>query len=135
MEKENIKKIIEYWKITAKHDYETMLWLFKGKRYSDSLFFGHIVLEKILKGLTAKETQKEAPYIHNLTELAELGKCELSEEEMNLLDAANKFNIKARYPEYKLHFYKQCNKEYAKNYIDKIIKLYKKICQKLTQEK
>jgi len=95
MKKESIKKIIEYWEITAKHDYETMLCLFKGKRYSDSLFFGHIVLEKILKGMVVKETEKEAPYIHNLAELAKLAKCGLIEEEMNLLDAANKFNIKA----------------------------------------
>lgn len=127
MEKENIKKIIEYWHITAKHDYETMLLLFKGKRYSDSLFFGHIVLEKVLKGMAVKETEKEAPYVHDLIRLVKIAKYNLPEEEMNLLDAVNKFNIKARYPEYKFHFYKQCDGEYAKNYIDKIIKLYKKL--------
>ncbi len=132
---ENIKKIIEYWQKTAEHDYETMLSLFKSERYSDSLFFGHIVLEKILKGLVVRETKKQAPYIHNLTKLVELAKCELSEEEMDLLDAVNKFNIRCRYPEYKLQFYKVCTKEYTKNYLDKIIELYKKLCQKLKQKK
>ena len=135
MKRQSVKKIVEYWTKTAAHDYETMLGLFRIKRYSDSLFFGHIVLEKILKGLVVKETKKEAPYIHNLTKLAEIAKCDLLKEEMDLLDVVNKFNIRSRYPEYKLQFYKQCNKEYAKNYLDEIIKLYKKLCQKLKQKK
>ena len=54
---------------------------------------------------------------------------------MDLLDVVNKFNIKARYPEYKLQFYKQCDKEYTKNYFNKIVKLYKKLCQILKQKK
>ena len=135
MKKEDVKKVVKYWQITAEHDYETMNGLFKIKRYSDSLFFGHIVLEKILKGLVVQETKKEAPYIHNLTKLAELSKCNLPKDEMDLLDIVNKFNIRSRYPEYKLQFYKQCDKEYAKNYLDKITKLYKKLCQKLKQKK
>lgn len=135
MKKEDVEKLFKYWQATAKRDYETMLGLFKIKRYPESLFFGHIVLEKILKGLVVAEIKDEAPYIHNLTKLAELSKCDLSEEEMDLLDVVNKFNIKSRYPEYKLQFYKQCNKEYTKNYLDKIVKLYKKLCQKLKQKK
>ena len=70
-----------------------------------------------------------------MTKLAEISKCDLSKEELDLLDEVNDFNIRARYPEYKLQFYKQCDKEYAKNYLDKINKLYKKLCQKLKQKK
>jgi len=135
MKNEDVKKVVKYWKDTAEHDYETMSGLFRIKRYSDSLFFGHIVLEKILKGLVVEKIKKEAPYIHNLTKLAELSECDLLKEEMDLLDKVNDFNIRARYPEYKLQFYKQCDKEYAKNYIDRITKLYKKLCQKLKQKK
>ena len=135
MNKDNVKKIVEYWQKTAEHDYETMTGLFEIKRYSDSLFFGHIVLEKILKGSVVRETKKQAPYIHNLTKLAELAKCDLSEEEMDLLDIVNKFNIRCRYPEHKLQFYKSCDREYTENYINKISKLYKKLCQELKQKK
>ena len=135
MKKINVKKVAEYWTKTAEHDYKTMLDLFKIKRYSDSLFFGHIVLEKTLKALVVAETKTEAPYIHNLTKLAEIAKCDLSKKEMDLLDAVNKFNIRSRYPEYKLQFYKQCNKKYAKKYLDEIVELYKKLCQKLKQKK
>jgi HEPN domain-containing protein len=46
MTKMQVKKIVDYWRKTAEHDYKTMLCLFKGKRYSDALFFGHIILEK-----------------------------------------------------------------------------------------
>ena len=135
MGKIDIKKVVKYWQKTAEHDCETMLGLFKIKRYSDSLFFGHIVLEKILKGLVVAEMKNEAPYIHNLVKLAELSKCDLSEKELDLLDEVNDFNIRARYPEYKLQFYKSCDREYAKNYLDEIIKLYEKLCQKLKQKK
>ena len=135
MKKEDVKKLTKYWQAIAERDYETMLGLFKIKRYPESLFFGHIVLEKILKGLVVAEIKNEAPYIHNLTKLAEISKCDLSKEELDLLDEVNDFNIRARYPEYKLQFYKQCDKEYAKNYLDKINKLYKKLCQKLKQKK
>ncbi len=135
MKKEDVKIVVGYWQTTAEHDYKTMVCLFKGKRYSDSLFFGHIVLEKILKGLAVAEIKNEAPYIHNLTKLAELAKCDLSKDEMDLLDVVNKFNIRSRYLEYKLQFYKQCDKKYAQNYLDKITKLYQKLCQKLKQKK
>jgi len=135
MKEINVKKVVKYWIKTAEHDYETMIGLFRIKRYSDSLFFGHIVLEKILKGLVVAETKTEAPYIHNLTKLSEIAKCDLSEKEMDLLDVVSKFNIRFRYPEYKMQFYKQCDKEYTKKYLDEIIKLYKKLCQKLMQKK
>lgn len=135
MKKEDVKKVVKYWQTTAKRDYETMLGLFKIKRYPESLFYGHIVLEKILKGLAVERTEIEAPHIHNLTKLAKLAKRDLSEEEMDLLDEVNDFNIRARYPEYKLQFYKQCDRKYAQNYLDKITKLYQKLCQKLKQKK
>lgn len=116
-EKEDIEKIVKYWQKTSERDFETMNDLFGIKRYPESLFFGHIVLEKILKCLVVKETGIEAPYTHNLAKLSELAKCNLFKEEMNLLDDVNKFNIRARYPEYKMRFFKQCNREYTKNYL------------------
>ncbi len=133
--KKDIEKIVKYWEKTAEHDFETMSSLFEIKRYPESLFFGHIVLEKILKGLVVKETEEEAPYTHNLTKLAKIAKYDSLKDEIDLLDIVNDFNIRARYPEYKMQFYKQCDRKYAQNYINKITELYKKLCQKLTQEK
>lgn len=130
----NIKQLIEYWQITAESDYETMLWLFKGGRYSDSLFYGHIVLEKILKALVVQKTKKQAPYIHDLVKLSELAECDLLKEEEDILDSVSRFNIKSRYPDYKLKIYKLCNFNFTKEHLAKIKKLYKKLCQELKQK-
>ncbi|MBW2661456.1 MAG: HEPN domain-containing protein [Deltaproteobacteria bacterium] len=135
MKKEDIKKIVKYWQKTAEHDYEVMLCLFKGKKYSDSLFFGHIVLEKILKGLVVEETKKEAPKTHDLVRLAEITKLELPSKTLEYLKIVNRFNMRTRYPDAKLEFYKCCDLEYTKNNLEKIKKLYKKLCQKLKQKK
>lgn len=135
MKQEDVNKAVDYWFVIAEHDYKTMIALFKSKRYSDSLFFGHIVLEKMLKGLTVKKTKEDAPYSHNLVRLNELAELNLSKEETDLLFEINEFNIRTRYPEDKLKFYKMCTKEYAKSYLNKIDNLYKKLCQKLKREK
>jgi len=131
MKKEDAKKIVKYWQATAEHDYETMVCLFKGKRYSDALFFGHIVLEKALKGLAVMETEKEAPYIHDLIRLAEIAKLKLPNETLEYLKIVNRFNMRTRYPDTKLEFYKCCDLEYTKDNIEKIKKLYKELCQKI----
>lgn len=69
MEKINVKKVVEYWSKIAKDDYETMLYLFRGKRYLYSLFLGHIILEKILKALVVQETKRQAEYTRDLVRL------------------------------------------------------------------
>ena len=109
--------------------------LFKSKRYASSLFFGHLVLEKILKALVVYETKAYAPYTHNLIRLVKISDIKLSEKEMDLLRIVNEFNLEVRYPEYKLKFYKLCTKEYTEKYIEEIVKLYKKLCQKLMLKK
>jgi HEPN domain-containing protein len=107
--------------------------LFKIKRYSDSLFFGHIVLEKILKALVVKKTQEQAEYTHNLVKLMQSAELNLSQKDQDLLDIVNDFNIRARYPDDKLRFYKRCTKQYTIEYLALIKKLYKKLCQKLKE--
>ena len=84
MNKNQVKNIVEYWQKTAKRDYKTMIGLFKIKRYPESLFFGHIALEKILKGLVVKKTEKQAPYTHDLLRLQELAELRLKEDDLNL---------------------------------------------------
>ncbi|MFH1838092.1 MAG: HEPN domain-containing protein [Candidatus Kuenenbacteria bacterium] len=132
MIQKDIKNIVKYWIKTAERDFETMNGLFKIKRYPESLFFGHIVLEKILKALVVQEIKKQAPYSHDLIGLSELAKINLVEENKDLLDLVNTFNIRCRYPDYKLKFYKKYNNlKYAKEKLNLIQKLYKKLCQLL----
>ena len=95
------------------------------------MFFGHIVLEKILKGLVVQETGEQAPYIHDLARLADLAKTDSDIKEIEFLKFVNGFNIKARYPDHKLKIYKKYDKTNTKEVFDKIGILYKKLCQKL----
>ena len=129
------KVLAQYWLATAEHDYKTMSGLFRIKRYSDALFFGHLVLEKILKAFVARQTKEQAPKTHNLIRLMELAKIDLTESQMDVLSKANQFNLRTRYPDAKLRFYKIATKEYAKKNLIPIKKLYKELCQELTQKK
>lgn len=128
MDKDKVKKQAEYWFLTAKHDYDTMRSLFDSRRYSDSLFFGHIVLEKILKSLFVIENEESAPMIHSLSVLAKMAKVNLTEAEIRLLQKMNQFNVRSRYPDYKLNFYKICDRDYTVNYLNKITGLYQNLC-------
>ncbi len=131
MKPNEVRKNINYWQKTAAHDYETMTGLFEIKRYSECLFFGHIILEKILKAFVVKKTKEHAPYLHNLSRLAEIAKINLDESELDFLARVNKFNIRARYPDDKLRFYKICTKEYTEKNLIEIKDIYKKLCQTL----
>lgn len=131
MEKAIVKNRIKYWLETAGHDYKTMNVLFKAKRYSDCLFYGHIVLEKVLKAHIVAATGKNAPPIHNLTRLVEVAKMDLDKETKEFLAVVNRFNIRSRYPDDKFNFYKQCDRKYTGGNLEKIIKIYKELCQKL----
>lgn len=126
-----INNLIKYWQKTAEHDQETMMSLFKSKRYSDSLFYGHLVLEKILKALVIKKTKDHAKPIHNLVVLSQDANLILDKADLEFLAEMNKFNIRARYPDYKLSFYKLCTWHYTEPKIKKVNAMYKKLCQKL----
>ncbi len=131
MTEKEIKNAIKYWETTARRDYDTMLGLFKIERYPESLFFGHVVLEKILKGLVVKETAEQSPYTHDLVKLAKLANIDFSKEEIVFLNDVNEFNIRARYPEQKFEFYKKSTLKYTKENLNKIKSMYKNLCQKL----
>ena|SRR3989338_8545799 len=114
------KEIIKYWIQSSDNDYGAMEYLFKGKNYSWSLFVGHIVVEKLLKAYYIKNINMPAPYIHDLLRIAEKSRLNLSEEQKNFLDTLTSFNIKARYDDYKLRFYKMCTKKFSAAQIMKI---------------
>jgi HEPN domain-containing protein len=131
----NAKEIIKYWLAGAAHDEETMHALYQSRRYSDALFFAHMVLEKIIKALVVRHTREHAPYMHDLVRLSELSGVPMSEADLDLLDIVNSFNIRARYPDYKLRFYKRCTREYTTGYLKEIRALYQKLCQRAKQNR
>ena len=53
--------LMQYWLNSSDRDYETMKIMFENKRNTWCLFLGHLVIEKLLKGLYAKNNE-ENPY-------------------------------------------------------------------------
>lgn len=131
LSKLQIQKLIKYWSETAEDNHKTMFSLYRSKRYSACLFFGHLVLEKALKVLVIQQTKDFPPKIHNLLRLAELGTVKLTEEQSDLLAEVNEFNLEARYPEVKYQFYKKCTKTFVDRYYGKIKMLYHFLCQQM----
>ena len=114
--------LMNYWIDSANNDYETINILFAGKKYTWSLFVGHLVVEKLLKALYAKmnKTTPYAPKSHDLSYLASKIPLELTDEQETLLNTITRFNLDGRYDDYKNNFYNLCTEEYTKESIDKI---------------
>ena len=126
---------VKYWTDSAERDYATMEVLLSSKRYPESLFFGHIVLEKMLKAFVVLETKEQPLKSHDLSLLAKLANLDLEKDVLDYFELVNKFNVRARYDDYKQAFYKTCTKEYVDEHFQKITKQYKNLCQLMTQKK
>jgi len=109
---------IDYWRGSAEKSFKAAQILFDNRHYDSCLFFCHLALEKLLKGLTVVATSKEAPYIHDLVKLANLANLELKKETIKELRIITTFNIAGRYQEEKLAFYKRCTKNYTTKYLN-----------------
>jgi HEPN domain-containing protein len=118
---------IDHWLNSSDLDFETMEYLYQGKRYSWALFIGHLVIEKLLKALFVKSNPDNTPVpkIHNLLTISQRAFLTLSKEQEDKLDTITTFNMRARYQNEKLDFYKRCTKEYS----DKQIKNIKELRQ------
>lgn len=119
------QKIIQYWSIASKQDFETAIILFKNKKYHHALFFCHLSIEKILKALIIKSTREAPPFLHDLVRLAEKAGINLSVKVKNELVEIGTFNIEARYDDYKLSFYKKADKIFSSKYITMARKILK----------
>jgi len=114
------EQIINYWIVSAELDFKTMNDLYQTKNNSWALFMGHLVIEKLLKALYIKQKNKYPPLIHDLRRICEKADIELDESRILYLDSISRFNINARYDDYKQSFYKLCTDEFTKEWIVKI---------------
>ena len=117
---------IKYWLKLAEHDLPVMDDLFNSKRYDYALFIGHLVLEKTLKAFWVRDNEGNfPPKIHNLHRISSETKIDLTDKQKKFLVKVTEFNIETRYVDYKLRFYKICNKEFTNKYINEIKDFYK----------
>ena len=114
--------LINYWFESADNDYETMKILYNNKENTWCLFIGHLVIEKLLKGVYAKNNPNNpvAPKVHNLILLTQKANLEVSTEMRERIQIINTFNISARYDDYKKSFDKKCTDDYTAKQVNNI---------------
>ena len=114
--------LMNYWIESSDEDYNVMKVLYNNKKNSYCLFFGHLVIEKLLKALYAKNN-KNAPYdpkSHDLLYLTERIGLNLTDDQEKLLNIITRFNMSARYDDYKKEFQEKCTEEYTLEQIQNI---------------
>lgn len=123
--------MVVYWARSAAEDVITSESLFASKRYLPCLFYCHLFVEKILKGLIVKKTGEPSPYGHMLLRLAKLAGLSLTDGQSTLLADLTRFNIRARYEDYKYGLHKEASKEFTKKYMHDAKELYVWLKKKL----
>lgn len=112
----NNEELTAFWKKGARLDKKTSDDLFKAKNYVACLFFTHLYLEKTLKGIVQKISNKTPPFTHDLLVLSKIANLTLDKKQEEYLAVINTFNIRARYSDYKFSFYKKATKGFALKY-------------------
>ena len=114
--------LMEYWFKSADEDYDTMLYMKAGKKNTWCLFMGHLLIEKLLKGLYAKNNTDDpiAPKIHNLILLSQKANLEVPAEIREKIQTINTFNISARYDDYKRTFDEKCTDDYTSEQVKNV---------------
>ncbi len=118
----NYLDLMKFWFESSDNDYETMNVLYQNRKNTWCLFIGHLVIEKLLKGLYAKSNFENPipPKTHNLILLAKKSNLNIPKEIREKIQVINTFNISARYDDYKKSFDKKCTDEYTKLQIQSI---------------
>ena len=121
----DLEKIVISWVEGAEKDWLACQHLYDAGDYPQCLFWGHLVLEKVLKAIVVKVTLEQSPFSHDLVFLASKAHVGLDKVKRDLLNEVNAFNQFGRYDSEVVDFMKKCNPEYAQKYFDVIKNLYK----------
>lgn len=116
----NVKKLQKYWFDGYKDALLTAEKLFEAKRYHHCLFFGHLALEKILKAVVVKQIKTHATPTHDLRILIKEVGIDLPQDYLEDIKNINAFNIRARYDDIQLRFYKLATEKYTRIWFSKI---------------
>lgn len=120
----NEEEVIKYWRETAQDALETAEGLFRLGRCHHSLFFAHLSLEKLLKGLVLAKTKENALPIHDLLKLSQQAGLNLTAQQRGDLLEVSTFNIAARYDNIKRAFYHKATKRFTEKWLSVVKKFY-----------
>jgi HEPN domain-containing protein len=73
-----------------------------------------------LKALYIQKTNQFPPMIHDLRRICEKAGLLLENQQVIMLDSISRFNLNARYDDYKHAFYKLCTTEFTMKWIEEI---------------
>ncbi len=112
-----MNKAVVNWIKTSNYDIATASAMFKSKRYVYVIFMCHLSIEKLLKALVCKVTQKIPPKTHDLFLLTKLAGLKLPQNHQLLIAHLNAASIPTRYPEDIAKMTKHYNRSVAEKYL------------------
>ncbi len=114
--------LMNYWFESADNDFDTMKVLLENKKNTWCLFVGHLVIEKLLKGLYARNNPENpiVPKTHNLILLSQKANLNVPNDIREKIQIINTFNISARYDDYKKSFQEKCTDDYTYEQVNNI---------------
>ena len=94
---------VKYWLDLCDDDLITAKWVYKGERWLYMAFLCNQIAEKALKAVIAGVTNELPPKTHDLFKLAKKSNIagQLPDEHRSFLNNIARYQIEARYPEYK----------------------------------
>lgn len=105
---------IDFWIKQAEDDWSAVDTLFIGKKYLQSLFFAHLVIEKICKAFWIKHNSGNVPpRTHNLIFLLSSTPIKLSDDKSEFMLSLNRFQLEGRYPDYLTNMHNICDEQFA----------------------
>lgn len=115
------EQYIKFWVDQAEDDWKAVQTLFNGKNYLQSLFFAHLVVEKLCKSLWIKHSNDNVPpRTHNLIFLLSATPVILTDEQKELLLNLNRFQLEGRYPEYMTKMHAICDEHFTHSMITSV---------------
>lgn len=106
---------INFWIEQASDDWKAVNTLVNGSNYLQSLFFAHLVIEKLCKSLWIKHNDENVPpRTHNLIHLLSSTPVELSDDKREFILNLNRFQLEGRYPAYLTKMHAICNEQFTK---------------------
>jgi len=118
---------IQYWISSSEKDWKVIDDLYKADDFVYSLFFAHLVIEKICKALWVKNNENNyPPKVHNLVYLLENARIEIEDEHKEFALFLNDFQLQGRYPDYEHKIFEICTKQKTDEILDKVKNL--RIC-------
>jgi len=127
----DVQKVVDHWINSAEDDIKTVEALWESRRYHHCLFFCHLVVEKALKAHVVKRTGEQALPVHNLIRLARDAGVKIPPKKDADLEEINTFNVRARYSDYKLKFYKKATLEYTERWKRRSLEMFRWLKEQL----